>query len=721
LSSAAGTDARTGCINTPVTNITYSTTGATGATVTGLPAGVTGVWAANVFTISGTPTESGIFSYVVTLEGSCGVVSASGVITVNPSPAISGTQTNVACFGGSSGAVNLTISGGSEPYTFLWSNGATTEDLSGLIEGTYSVTVTDINGCTANASFTITQPAQLTGNVSSKTNVLCFGASSGSITFAGSGGTSPYEYSIDAGPYQPLGTFNDLDAGLHTMSVRDANLCTFNVAVNISQPATALSGSVESQTYVSVPGGNDGSVTVAAAGGTSPYQYKLDAGAYQASGTFGSLMAGSYIVTIQDINLCTFDVPVTITQPTVLLAGSITSQTNVSCSGTPTGSVTVSATGGLAPYEYRIEAGSYQSSPAFGSLAAGNYTITIRDAALNTVEVNVTITGPSEPLGVLLTTQTNILCFGTNSGSATVTGSGGITPYQYKLSTGSFQVSGTFSSLTAGTYTITVEDANLCTADVVVTLTQPAADLTGTIAIQTDVTCSGSDDGAITITAAGGTSPYEFSLDGEQFQSSGIFINLTASTYNITIRDANLCTTVVSTTITAPVDMLLDYKKVKDAQCPGSTDGIVSLSITGGRPPYRVIWSDNSTLLIRTNLPGGTYSVIATDFNGCAASLNNIVVRIIGTATCLEISEIITPNDDGFNDTWKMKNIDLFPDAEVFVYNRWGELVFRTKNISANEWDGTFKGKLLPTDSYHYILHLNDGSEPRSGVISIIR
>lgn len=719
LSSAAGTDAQTGCINTPVNNITYSTTGATGATVTGLPAGVTGVWAANVVTISGTPAASGIFSYVVTLEGSCGVVSASGAITVNPAPAISGIQTNVACFGGSSGAVNLTISGGSAPYTILWSNGATTEDLSALVEGTYTVTVTDINGCIANTSFTFTQPAQLTGNVSSKTNVLCFGSSSGSITIAGSGGTSPYEYSIDAGPYQPLGTFSDLDAGLHTISVRDANLCTFNVAVNITQPVTALTGSVVSQTYVSVPGGNDGSVTVAAAGGTSPYQYKLGAGAYQASGTFGSLMAGSYIVTIQDINLCTFDVPVTITQPTVLLAGSITSQTNVSCSGTPTGTVTVSATGGLAPYEYRIEAGSYQSSPTFGSLAAGNYTITIRDAALNTVEVNVTITGPSESLGVLLTTQTNILCFGTNTGSATVSGSGGTSPYQYKLSTGSFQVSGSFFSLTAGTYTITVQDANLCTSDVVVTITQPVADLTGTITDQTDVTCSGSDDGAITITAAGGTSPYEFSLNSESFQSSDIFGNLPASVYNITIRDANQCTTVVSATITAPVAIALDYTK-EDAQCPGSTDGKISLIISGGRPPYRVIWSDNNTLLIRTNLPGGTYSVIVTDFNGCAAS-RNPVVGVIGSASCLEISEIITPNNDTYNDTWKIKNIDLFPDAEVFVYNRWGELVFRTKNIPANEWDGTFKGKLLPTDSYHYILHLNDGSEPRSGVISIIR
>jgi gliding motility-associated-like protein len=88
---------------------------------------------------------------------------------------------------------------------------------------------------------------------------------------------------------------------------------------------------------------------------------------------------------------------------------------------------------------------------------------------------------------------------------------------------------------------------------------------------------------------------------------------------------------------------------------------------------------------------------------------------------CLVIPQIITPNNDGYNDEWKIKNIDLYPDAEVRVYNRWGKLVFGTKNLLSNPWDGRSDGKLVPTDSYHYILYLNDGSNPRSGVISVIR
>lgn len=98
-----------------------------------------------------------------------------------------------------------------------------------------------------------------------------------------------------------------------------------------------------------------------------------------------------------------------------------------------------------------------------------------------------------------------------------------------------------------------------------------------------------------------------------------------------------------------------------------------------------------------------------------------MVVGYKASQVCLEVQEIITPNNDGYYDRWKIKNIELFPNAEVKVFNRWGQMVFTTKNISANEWDGTYKGELLPTDSYHYIIYLNDGSEPRTGVVSIIR
>jgi gliding motility-associated-like protein len=550
-------------------------------------------------------------------------------------------------------------------------------------------------------------------------NVACFGGSTGTATAIPSGGTGVYTYSWNTIPVQTSVTATGLSAGTYIVTVSDGNSCTATASAIITQPATALSGSITSQTNVTVPGGNNGSVTVAGSGGTSPYQYKSGAGTYQASGTFGTLTAGSYTITVQDANLCTFDVAVTITQPAATVSGSISSQTNVSCFGSSNGSVTVAGSGGFTPYEYSLNAGTYQASGTFGSLAAGIYTVTVRDAVLSTFDVSVTITQPVSSVAGSISTQTNILCFGNNSGSVTVAGSGGVSPYTYKLGSGSYQASGTFGSLIAGPYTVTVQDANLCTFNVAVNITQPAAVLAGAITSQTNVSCFGSTNGSVTIAGSGGTAPYMYSLNGGAFQASGTFNSLPGAAYTVTVRDINLCTANVSVTISEPATLSILSTSVS-ASCPGVTDGSISLTITGGTQPYSVIWSDGVLTQDRLNIAYGTYSVVVTDQNGCAASLD-IVVAVIGSEQCIEIPTIITPNNDGFNDTWQIKNIDLFPNAEVFVFTRWGKQVFHSKNLSANQWDGTFNGTPLPTDSYHYILHLNDGSKPRSGVISIIR
>ena len=171
--------------------------------------------------------------------------------------------------------------------------------------------------------------------------------------------------------------------------------------------------------------------------------------------------------------------------------------------------------------------------------------------------------------------------------------------------------------------------------------------------------------------------------------------------------------------ITEP-EVLSIASTIVDASCPDISDGSITLSITGGKLPYSVLWSDGVITQDRLDIPTGNYRVTVTDINSCAAILD-VVVGVGASEKCLVIPTIITPNNDGFNDTWIIKNIDLFPNAEVFIYNRWGELVFNSKNLSANQWNGTYKGRILPTDSYHYILYLNDGSKPRSGVISIIR
>jgi len=553
-----------------------------------------------------------------------------------------------------------------------------------------------------------------------KTDVSCYGSPTGAIDITVSGGASPYMFAWSGnGVVADSEDQVNLTAGAYAVIVTDANNCSSNANINITEPATALSGSITSQTNVTVYGGNDGSVTADGSGGTAPYQYSLDGGPVQASGTFSTLSTGNYTITIHDDNGCTFDIPVNITQPLESLSGSITSQTNVACYGSSTGMVTVTATGGMPPYEYEIGSDGYQAPDTFNNLAAGDYTITIRDAVMNTFDVNFTITEPASALSGTIISQENVLCFGSNTGSVTVEGSGGTGQYMYRLDSGDFQDSGLFGSLAAGDYIVTIQDENLCTFDVPVTITQPATGITGTISSQSNVSCAGSSDGSVTLSVTGGIAPYSFSLDGGTAQASGTFDNLAAGTYIVAIADATSCTEDVEVTITEPEVLSISYEKT-DASCPGEADGSVTLTVTGGTQPFSFIWSDGVATSTRSGITDGIYSAVVTDLNGCAASLD-VEIGVSGTERCLEIPDIITPNNDGYNDKWRIKNIDLFPNAEVMIYTRWGKLVFKSKNLSANPWDGTYKGKLLPTDSYHYILHLNDGSEPRSGVISIIR
>ena len=244
------------------------------------------------------------------------------------------------------------------------------------------------------------------------------------------------------------------------------------------------------------------------------------------------------------------------------------------------------------------------------------------------------------------------------------------------------------------------------------TITEPAQALSLTIDSLTDIICTGAANGSVTVAGSGGILPYEYSLNNGSFQASGSFSSLGAGTYTVTVSDANLCTSDIPVTLTDPAPLAIDYTK-QDASCPDVADGKITLNISGGKPAYTAIWFDQAQPATeRQNLAVGTYKVVVTDANGCAGSAE-IVIGFTGTGRCLEIPTIITPNGDGYNDTWIIRNIDLFPNAEVFVYNRWGEQVFHTKNLLADPWDGTSDGKLLPTDSYHYVLHLNDGSKVR--------
>ena len=811
--------------------------------------------------------------YIITVRDANNCERQIQVEITQPEAALSRTVivTDVACYGDSTGSVDLSVTGGTLPYTFLWSNEAETEDISGVPAGSYSVTVSDSTGCTIHASASVEQPAEaLTGNIVSLTHVSEHGESNGSITISGSGGRPPYSYSLDEGEFQPSGTFGSLSAGSYSIRVMDASSCIFIIPFVINQPDPLII-SISGQTNVACFGENTGSVSVTATGGVSPYTYRLDTGPFQDNGSFGSLSAvdyiitvrdanncerqiqveitqpeaalsgtviatdvacygdstgsvdlsvtggtlpytflwsneaetedisgvpaGSYSVTISDLNGCTINASASVEQPAEALTGNVESVTNVLEHGGSNGSITVSGSGGIPPYFYSLDEGEFQPSGTFGSLSAGTYIILIRDAGMCLFELTVTVTQPKLPLAAMISDRSDISCNGANDGTVTVEGLGGSMPYLYSLEGGEFQSSGTFSGLTVGTYTITVRDDDLDQVDIVFDISQPDP---LTVAVSgDDIKCYGGSTGRVTAIPSGGTEPYSYWWNSAPAQTTAVATGLPAGTYTVTVTDSNGCTVTNSVTISQPLtDMEISIEQenvtcnggsdgsatafvtgglepysfswntdpeqtkenvsglpagtytitvtdsygcakshevtideplpitvnpnVTPCSCPDSEDGAIDLVIEGGNSPYIVLWSDGFEGQTRTGLAPGTYTAVISDNSSCNEAFT-VELDFSFSSGCLVIPQVITPNNDGYNDLWQIRNIDLYPDAEVRIFNRWGKLIFSAKNLADNPWNGTIRGKPVPTDSYHYILDLKDGSKPRTGVISVIR
>src|SRR6185312_14018240 len=292
-----------------------------------------------------------------------------------------------------------------------------------------------------------------------------------SITVTATGGTGAYSYSDDNGAtFQGSNIFNNVSANTYNIVVKDANGCTVSTSQTVSQPSS-LSVSA-THTDASCNGGSDGTATVSASGGTSPYT---------GTGTFNGLTAGTYTYTVSDANGCSSSVSVTIAQPTAVTASTVI--VNENCNGGTTGSITVTGNGGTGAYSYSDDHGStFQASNVFNSLTANTYTIVVKDANGCTGTTTATVT---EPTAVTASTViVNESCNGGNTGSITVTGNGGTGAYTYSDNGGtSFQASNTFNGLTANTYNIVVKDANGCTGTATATVTQPTAVTASTVIV----------------------------------------------------------------------------------------------------------------------------------------------------------------------------------------------------------------------------------------------
>jgi hypothetical protein len=533
------------------------------------------------------PGTSTTLRWTIT-NGPCGsstddvVLSASNVVAT-------ASATPILC-NGSTSVVTVSGSGGAAPYSGTGS----------FIRpaGLHTFTVTDANGCSDNVTINISQPSPVVASASASA-IACAGDLS-TVTVTGSGGTPGYT---------GTGTFTS-PAGNQTYTITDANGCSDDVTISISQPSS-LSLSI-SATNILCNGGTS-NVTVSASGGTPPYS---------GTGTFVET-AGVYTYTVTDANGCSETITTMIMEPAPL-ALSI-SATDILCNGETT-DITVSASGGTPPY----------SGTGVYTETAGTYSYTVTDANGCTETISISVTEPSPLAGSI--SSTPILCNGGTS-DITVGASGGTTPY-----TGT----GTFTE-TAGTYSYTVTDGNGCTDDVSTTVSDPSQ-LVLSIS-STPILCNG-ETTSITVSAAGGTAPYT---------GTGTFTE-TAGTYTYTVTDANGCTETISITVTEPTQLVASAAAAV-IPCLGATTD-VTVTATGGTPPYSGIGA--------FNVLAGTYTYTVTDANGCSDDVTITVTEddnIPPVAICQDLiidldangNASITANDvdNGSNDACGIASLSI--------------------------------------------------------------
>ena len=319
----------------------------------------------------------------------------------------------------------------------------------------------------------------------------------------------------------------------------------------------------------------------------------------------------------------------------------------------------------------------------------------------------------------------NISCFGGSDGHIRITRQLGSAPltFVWKGPAGFTSTQGLIRNLSAGEYSVIITDNNNCSVMDTIVLTEPKAlGMSINSSISADgaynIDCANGKTGSIIVTAINnvGTVNYIWS-DGYNGESQ---TNLPSGIYKIIITDANKCQAESSVTLTEP-DLIKPVLEVTPPFCPDKPDGEIRLSVTGGimGTDYTYRWSDNSTNRNLSNIPAGTYEVTIGDMNGCSVKASVRVDPM--NDICLIIPGIISPNGDLINDVWNIGNIDLYPKMEVFIYNRWGQFIWRSEQGYAQPWNGTYNGKVLPMDSYHYAIDLHNGTKTIVGTITIVK
>ncbi|WP_250427426.1 T9SS type B sorting domain-containing protein [Pontibacter ruber] len=708
--------------------------------------GVTGGTAPYTYSINGTAFQSSAAftalaagEYQVTVKDANGCIFAKAVIVTNTNgpEGVALTAQSATC-GSSNGQVVVSnVTGGTSPYTYS-KDGSTFQasaTLTGMAAGTYTITVKDANGCTFAKQVVIGNIDGPTGFDVASTKATC-GENNGTITVSGAaGGTAPYTYSINGTDFQATGNFTAVAAGEYTVTVKDANGCTITrkvVVENLKGPAGLTAAATESSCTT-----NNGTVTVSGVtGGVAPYTYSLGGNNYQAAATFTGLAPGEYEVYAKDASGCRTKATVTVGVKGPKEA--VATATAASC-GVSNGSLTISSvTGGTQPLSYSINGTTFQASATFRNLAAGSYTVTIKDAEGCTITLQQQVENNGGPES-FTATGTDASCGDKNGRISISQVVGGTAPYTYSIDGNNYQAAAEFTALAEGTYQVAVKDAKGCIAIETVTL-QNSAPITNLKATAEPGACGQATGQVVVGEVSGGTAPYTYSLDGKNFSAATTITGVAPGDYTLVVKDAKGCTYTTAVKMEATTPVVVKVTPQAKASATAATGRAAVTTISGGTGPYTYQLNNGNFTSdsVFTNLAGGTYTLVAKDSKGCTAQTTFTIETEVEVTPenpenpenpedpehetgKLDIPNGFTPNGDGINDRWVLKNLSLlYPNCKVTVYNRWGSLVFEAVGYKT-EWDGTHNGKRLPDGTYYCIIEFGNSEAPLKRSVTIMR
>ena len=568
------------------------TNGSVGATVTNGTPPYMFSWNGGAPTGSNTIASVGAGTYDVVVTDANNQTGTGSYNLTEPDAIIVNVTSSGGCAGGTSATANVT--GGTGGYSYAWDNGDTGQSTSGLSFGVHCVTVTDGSGCQSVGCVTISNGLSINMVVQ---GLACFNFCDASVEAVVSGGTPPYTYSWNNGAMGPVN--ENLGPGTYDVTVTDAAGCTITGSATVTNPFQ-----IDIDVTVTNPpcaSGGTGSASASATGGTAPYTYSWSNGATGSS--VSGLAPGTYGLTVTDFLGCQGITSVAVIEDSGVEL--TISPTPSSGCGAPDGSATVNIMGGTAPYSVMWSNGSTGTTAT--GLAPGTYDVMVTDADGCGATATTTITGtPAIDLNI---NGVNAGCAANGSANAMVTPGTGTPPFQYNWSSG--ETTAIINNITAGTYSVTVTDNAGCTATDQITVSGSSDIMVSTNVNSTS--CFNVADGSATanVTGAMGQIFYMWSNGGSTQTIGG----LSAGTYFVTVVDnATGCTATTNAFVSQPTEVEVTAIGT-NAGCndPGSAEA----SASGGTAPYSYVWSNGATTQMIGNLTGGTYTVTATDANGC--------------------------------------------------------------------------------------------------------